>query len=98
MSQIIESAVVELNEKAKGSDLAQTVKYIILEHGTILVDGAGARIAKTDSEADLTITADAETFQGIQSGEESSQLAFMSGKLKLEGDMGLAMRLDSILG
>ena len=31
MSEIIESAVVELNEKAKGSDLDQTVKYVILE-------------------------------------------------------------------
>ena len=43
MSEIIESAVVELNEKAKGSDLDQTVKYVILEHGTILVPASLVR-------------------------------------------------------
>lgn len=97
MSQIIETAVAELDEKAKGSDLTQTVKYVIHEHGAIFVGGSGARVVDEDTEADLTLTADAETFQGLQSGEENPQLAFMTGKLKLDGDMGLAMRLDSIL-
>jgi putative sterol carrier protein len=98
MSQIIESAVTELGAKAKGSELSQSVKYIIQEHGAILVDGTGARVVELDTDADLTITADAETFEGIQSGEENAQMAFMSGKLQLDGDMTLAMRLDSILG
>ena len=98
MSLIIETALAELDEKAKGSDLTQTVKYVIREHGAILMDGDGARIADESIYADLTITADAETFQGLQSGEENPQMAFMTGKLQIDGDMGLAMRLDSILG
>ena len=98
MSEIIKSAVVELDVKAKNSDLDQTVKYVIHEHGAILLDGAGARVVDEDSDADLTLTADADTFQGLLSGDKSPTMAFMSGKLKLEGDMGLAMRLDSILG
>jgi len=97
MSQIIETMVAELDTKAKGSDLDQTVKYVILEHGAILVDSTGARAADVESEADLTLTADVETFQGLQSGDKSPTMAFMSGKLRLDGDMGLAMRLDSIL-
>ncbi len=54
MSEIIENAVAELDAKAKGSELAQTVKYVILEHGAILVDGTGARATDVESEADLT--------------------------------------------
>ncbi len=98
MSQIIENAVAELDGKAKNSELDQTVKYVILEEGAILVDGSGARVTDADTDADLTITADAETFQGVQSGEENPQMAFMTGKLQIDGDMALAMRLDSILG
>jgi len=98
MSQIIEAAVAELDAKAKSSGLEQTVKYIILEHGAILVDGTGARVTDEHSEADLKLTADAETFQDIQSGDKNPTMAVMSGDLKLDGDMGLAMRLNEILG
>ena len=67
------------------------------DEGAILVDGSGARVVELDTEADLTLTADAEVFLALESGEENPQMAFMSGKLQLDGDMALAMRLDSIL-
>ena len=46
----------------------------------------------------LTVTADAETFQGIMDGSLDSTSAFMTGKITIDGDMGLAMKLGSILG
>lgn len=98
MSLIIETMVVELDEKAKGSDLDQTVKYVVQDQGAILVDSEGARVVDLDTDADLTLTAEADTFKALESGEENPQIAFMTGKLQLDGDMGLAMRLDSILG
>lgn len=49
-------------------------------------------------EADCIITASAETFQGLLAGDLSPTAAFMTGKLKVEGDMGLAMKLGSVLG
>ena len=43
------------------------------------------------------MTASAETFQGILDGEVSPTAAFMSGQLKVDGDMGLAMKLGNVL-
>ena len=50
------------------------------------------------SDADCTLTASAETFEGMLSGEINPTAAFMSGQLKVDGDMGLAMKLGSVLG
>ncbi len=48
-------------------------------------------------EADVTMTANADTFQDILAGTLNPTMAFMSGKLKLDGDMGTAMKLGSAL-
>jgi putative sterol carrier protein len=44
------------------------------------------------------VTADAETFQAILDGSTDSTSAFMMGKITIDGDMGLAMKLGTILG
>ena len=46
----------------------------------------------------VTITMAAEDFVGIVSGKLNPQMAFMTGKLKLKGDMSLALKLQQILG
>ena len=45
----------------------------------------------------MTLSADVETFQSILDGELNPTAAFMSGKLTVDGDMGAAMRLGSVL-
>ncbi|MDA9186361.1 SCP2 sterol-binding domain-containing protein, partial [Planktomarina sp.] len=51
-----------------------------------------------EEEADVTLSASAEVFEAIMEGEQSSTAAFMTGKLSVDGDMGLAMKLAGILG
>lgn len=60
-----------------------------------MVDDAGARAG--DEEAEVTMTADAETFESILAGDLDPTAAFMSGKLAVEGDMGTAMKLGQAL-
>ena len=60
-----------------------------------MLDSAGARLA--DEDADVTMSADADTFQAILSGETNPTSAFMTGKLTVDGDMGMAMQLTSAL-
>ncbi|MEC9310171.1 MAG: SCP2 sterol-binding domain-containing protein, partial [Pseudomonadota bacterium] len=55
------------------------------------VDGDGARAS--DEDTDVTLTADAETFEAMLTGEMNPTSAFMSGKLTIDGDMGQAMAL-----
>jgi len=96
MSDMIAEAVEALDAKAKASGLSETVKFNIEGEGAVVIDGTGARAS--DEEADLTVTADAETFQGMLDGTLDSTSAFMMGKITIDGDMGLAMKLGTILG
>ena len=64
--------------------------------GAIMVDADGVRAG--DEDADVTLTADADVFREILEGDLNPTSAFMTGKLSVGGDMGLAMRLGSLLG
>ena len=50
-----------------------------------------------NADADCTVIVEKDVFESIASGEENAQMAFMSGKLKVEGDMGIAMQLGTLL-
>jgi hypothetical protein len=47
--------------------------------------------------AKCTVSATDQSFLDIVNGKLNAQMAFMSGKLKIQGDMGLAMKLQQIL-
>lgn len=96
MSDVIEQAVAKLNEKMAGEGFDGTAKFVIEGEGSIMLDENGARAA--DEEAEVTMTADAETFEAILSGELNATSAFMTQKLSVDGDMGAAMRLAPTLG
>lgn len=96
MSDIVAAAVKALNAKLGGGGIDGTVKFVIEDEGAVLIDETGASAA--EGEADCVLTANAETFQGILDGDVNPTSAFMSGRLKVDGDMGLAMKLGSLLG
>ena len=95
MSDIVNEAVVVLNEKLAGADFDGTAKFDIEGEGCVMMDSAGARAA--DEPADVTLSADADTFKEILEGETNPTSAFMTGKLKVDGDMGMAMKLAAVL-
>lgn len=96
MSDVIATAVAALNEKMAGGFDAGTAKFEIEGEGAIIVDSNGARAS--DDAADVTLKADAEVFEEMLSGNLNPTTAFMTGKLSVDGDMGLAMQLGSALG
>jgi len=95
MSDVVNAAVAALSEKLSGG-LPGTAKFVISGEGALMIDSAGVRAG--DDEADVTITADRETFEGLLSGDVNPTAAFMQGKLSIDGDMGLAMQLGAALG
>lgn len=94
MSEVITAAVEKLSQKV--SSFAGVAKFVIPGEGAIMLDGAGVRAA--DDEADVTLSANRETFEGILNGEVNATMAFMTGKLKVDGSMGMAMKLGALLG
>ncbi|MBK0326888.1 SCP2 sterol-binding domain-containing protein [Rhodobacteraceae bacterium F11138] len=95
MSEFLEKAASELNTKLSAADFDGTAKFDVAGEGAIMMDSAGARVG--DEDADVTLSADAETFQAIFDGEMNPTSAFMTGKLTVDGDMGMAMKLAAVL-
>ena len=96
MSDVVTEAVSRLNEKMGGTGFDGSAKFVIEGEGSLIIDEGGARAG--DGEAAVTLTADTETFRAILAGEENPTVAYMSGKLRLDGDMGMAMKLAGVLG
>lgn len=94
MSSVIEAAVAALGAKISGFD--GVAKFVIPGEGSIVVDESGVRAG--DDEADVTLTAEADVFQAILEGDLNPTSAFMQGKLSVDGNMGLAMKLGAALG
>ncbi len=96
MSDVITAAVAALNEKLDGQGIDGSAAFVIEGVGTLRIDENGA--SADGGEADVTMTADEETFRGILSGDVNPTSAFMSGGLTIDGDMGMAMKLAAVLG
>jgi putative sterol carrier protein len=60
------------------------------------VDDGTVKVTEGPAEADVTISASEETFEKIASGEQNPTSAYMTGKLKVKGDMGAAMKLQKL--
>lgn len=85
----------KLRARVATSDFDKSVKFDLGSEGVILVDGQ--TVSTEDGEADCTITISKEDFEALAAGELNPTMAFMSGKLKVEGDMSVAMQLSQIL-
>ena len=95
MSDTLTQAAEALSEKLDAGGFDGSAKFQIEDMGAIVLDSDGVRVG--DEDTDVTMSADAETFQAILSGELNPTSAFMSGKLTVDGDMGTAMKLASAL-
>ncbi len=86
-----------LSEK---SGLDATIKFVFDEGGIIFIDGKNVphNVSNEDNPADVTMKMSLETMNKLQRKELNGMMAVMAGKIKLEGNMMAAMKLDQILG
>jgi putative sterol carrier protein len=67
------------------------------DDGAILLDGNANQVTEGDGAADTTIKVNWDDWQALAAGQLDGMTAFMTGKLKVEGDMSNAMQLQSVL-
>jgi putative sterol carrier protein len=63
---------------------------------TVKVADGSVTVEEGDTGGDCTISTSAETFEKVVNGEQNPTAAYMSGKLKIKGDMGAAMKLQKL--
>jgi putative sterol carrier protein len=63
---------------------------------TVKVDDGKVSVSEGGEDADAVITTTEATFEKIVSGEQNPTSAYMTGKLKVKGDMGAAMKLQKL--
>lgn len=85
----------KISAKAAGGDFTRSVKLDLGADGVIVVDGAS--VSTGEGEADCTIKLTKDDLEELMSGDLNPTMAYMSGKLKVEGDITVAMQLSQIL-
>lgn len=83
---------------SEAADLDKKVKFDLKEDGIIHVDATTSppTVSNDDNDADVTLILSIDDFEALVDGSLNPQMAFMMGKLKIEGDMGLALKLADI--
>ena len=88
--------VDRIKPKVESAGFERSVKFDTGSDGMIVIDGA--TISTTDQETDCTIKLSLSDLEDLIAGDLSPTTAFMTGKIKIEGDMSVAMALSQLIG
>jgi putative sterol carrier protein len=85
-------------DRSKTAGMNNSYLFDIEGAGKWKVDVHDGDVTVTEGgeEADAVISASDETFTKIANGEQNPTSAYMTGKLKVKGDMGAAMKLQKL--
>ena len=77
--------------------LTEKVKFDFGSDGKLFIDGGAKTVSNDDVDADATIKVSFDDFKSLAAGDLDPMQAVMTGKLQILGDMGVAMKLQSLL-
>jgi putative sterol carrier protein len=85
----------KMRAKVEGSGFTRSVRFDCGADGVVVIQGA--TVSTSDAPADCTITLAKDDLESMIAGELDPTSAFMQGKLRVDGDMSVAMALSQIL-
>jgi putative sterol carrier protein len=85
----------KIRSRVESAGFDRSVKFDT-GNGVIVIDGA--TISTTDAPTDCTIKLSLDDLDSLIAGDLNPTMAFMSGRIKVEGDMTVAMALGQLLG
>lgn len=88
--------VAKMQENSAWVD-GKKVKIDFGDEGVVMLNGVDKQVTENDGDADTTIKVDWADWQAMADGQLDGMTAFMTGKLKVEGDMSNAMQLQGVL-
>lgn len=96
----LDQFVAKFQEKMKSHpDFKASVKFDLGADGILLVDATTrpGKVTQGDGPATLTLTLSKDLLTGLLAGTKDPNVAYLTGKLKIKGPMGLAMKLNAFL-
>ncbi|MTH98846.1 SCP2 sterol-binding domain-containing protein [Roseibium sp. RKSG952] len=91
----LEQLTESVRSKVTGGGIDESVKFDLGDAGKIFIQGS--TVSNEDADADCTVTMSAEDFSEMMAGDLNPTAAFMGGKMKVDGDMSVAMKLSTIV-
>lgn len=85
-----------MRSRVASAGFEHSVKFDTGSDGVIVIDGA--TVSNTDAPTDCTVKLSLDDLDSLIAGDLNPTMAFMSGKIKVEGDMTVAMALSQLLG
>ncbi|TGQ39542.1 SCP2 sterol-binding domain-containing protein [Mesorhizobium sp. M00.F.Ca.ET.216.01.1.1] len=85
-----------MRSRVASAGFEHSVKFDTGSDGVIVIDGA--TVSTTDAATDCTVKLSLDDLDSLIAGDLNPTMAFMSGKIKVEGDMTVAMALSQLLG
>ena len=98
VAKAVEAMKAKFNPSAaEGLDLVFGFRIDDTQNFSLVVKNNTCELLEGENpDAQVTLVMDAETMKGIVSGETDGMQAFMGGKLRVEGDMMLSMKLSEL--
>lgn len=97
---LLDEITEKMAKKFSGSvPINARVKFDFGDEGRIFIDGTQSppRVSHDDEDADTTLVCSVDTLVRIVDGTQDPNIAFLTGKLKIQGSMGIAMKLNTML-
>lgn len=86
----------KIRSRVASAGFDRSVKFDTGADGVVVIDGA--TVSTDDAPADCTIKLSLDDLDALISGDLNPTMAFMTGKVKVEGDMSVAMALSQLIG
>ena len=92
MDAAVLKEIESMGANAQRKAFDKRVRFVIKEDDSYVIDHEGGRLGS--DEANVTITTDKKTFLGISDGSVNPALAYATGKVRVDGEVQLAMQLE----
>ncbi len=91
----VDALIERMRQQFQGRGFDRSVKLDLGEEGAVLIDGNG--ISSGDGEAECVISISRADLEQLLAGELDPMSAFLSGRIRVEGDMSAAMALTQAI-